>query len=55
MNIVNIDFPPKINDVEQFEKDNPDISVTIFEFNGSKKIKEDENNINEGIRINDVN
>ena len=54
LNIDNIDFPPKIKHIEQFEKDNPDISVTIFEYDGSKKIKEDENNINKGIRINDV-
>ena len=49
----NIDFPPKIKDIEQFEKDYPDISVTIFEY-GFEKIKEDENNIKEGIKINDV-
>ena len=53
LNINNIDVPPKMKDIEQFEKDNPDISVTIFEY-GFEKIKEDENNIKEGIKINDV-
>ena len=32
LNIDNIEFPPKIKDVEQFEKDNPDNSIIIFEF-----------------------
>ena len=32
LNIDNIEFPPKIKDIEQFEKDNLDNSITIFEF-----------------------
>ena len=30
LNIDNISFPPSIKDIEQFEKDNHDISITIF-------------------------
>ena len=54
LNIENIEFPPKIKDIEQFEKDNTDISVTIFEYDGFQKIKEDEDNTKEGIKINNV-
>ena len=54
LNIDNIEFPPKIKDIEQFEKDNRDISITIFEYDGFHKIKEDENSTKEGIRIKDV-
>ena len=48
LNIENIEFPPKIKDVKQFEKHNPNISITIFEYDGF------ENNNKEGIKINDV-
>ena len=54
LNIDNIEFPPKMKDIEQFEKDNFDISVTIFEYDGFQNIKKDENNTKEGIKINDV-
>ena len=54
LNIENIEFPPKIKDIEKFEKNNTDISVTIFEYDGFQKIKEDEDNIKEGIKSNDV-
>ena len=57
LNIDNINFPPSIKDIEQFEKDNPDISITIFEYGGFHKIKEDDNdddNTKEGIVIKDV-
>ena len=54
LNIENIEFPPKIKDIGRFEKDNPDISITIFEYDGFHKIKEDENSTKEGIRIKDV-
>ena len=30
LNIDNINFPPAIKDIEQLEKDNFDISITIF-------------------------
>ena len=51
LNVQYIEFPPKIKDVEQFEKDNPDISITIFEYDGFEIIKK---NGNEGIKINNV-
>ena len=51
LNISNIEFSPKIKDIEQFEKNNPDISITIFEYDGFHKIKED---AKEGIRIKNV-
>ena len=54
LNIDDIEFPPKIKDIEQFEKDNRDISIRIFEYDGFHKIKEDENSTKEGIRIKDV-
>ena len=54
LNIENIEFPPKIKDIEKFEKNNTDISVTIFEYDGFQKIKEDEDNIKEGIKSNDI-
>ena len=54
LNIDNIEFPPKMKDIEQFEKDNFDISVTIFEYDGFQNIKKDEHNTKEGIKINDV-
>ena len=54
LNIENIEFPPKIKDIEQFERDNPNISFTIFKYDGFQKIKEDEDNTKEGIKINDV-
>ena len=54
LNTDNIEFPPKIKDIEQFEKDNPAISITIFEYDGFQKIKEDEDNTKEGIKINDI-
>ena len=54
LNIDNIESPPKIKNIEQFEKDNRDISITMFEYDGFHKIKEDENSTKEGIRIKDV-
>ena len=54
LNIDNIKFSPKIKDINQFSKDNPNISVTKFEYDGFYKIKEDGNNTKEGIKINDV-
>ena len=57
MNIDNINFLPSIKDVEQFEKNNTDISITIFEYRGFHKIKEDDNdneNTKEWIVIKDV-
>ena len=27
-----MEFPPKIKDIEQFEKDNPDIPITLFKY-----------------------
>ena len=39
LNTDNINFPPSIKDNEQFEKDNPDISITIFQYGGFHKIK----------------
>ena len=57
LNTDNINFPPTIQDIEQFEKDNLDISITIFEYGGFHKIKEDDNddeNTKEGIVIKDV-
>ena len=54
LNIENIKFPLKIKDIEQFEKDNPDISITIFEYDGFQKRKKDDHNIKEEIKINDV-
>ena len=56
-NTDNINFPPTIQDIEQFEKDNLDISITIFEYGGFHKIKEDDNddeNTKEGILIKDA-
>ena len=44
LNIDNINFSPCIKDIEQFEKDNSDISITIFEYGGFHKTKEDDNN-----------
>lgn len=32
-------FPPTIKDVEQFEKHNSDISITIFEYGALRKTK----------------
>ena len=49
LNIDNTEFPPKISDTEKFQKDNPDISITTFEYDGFEKIKEDER-----IKINDI-
>ena len=54
LNIDNINFPPFIKDIEQFEKDNTDISITIFEYGGFHKIKEEDENMKEGILIEDV-
>ena len=57
LNVDNISFQPTIKDIEQFEKDNPDISFTIFEYGGFDKIKEDDNGnekIKEGIVIKDL-
>ena len=34
LNIDNVRCLPTIEDIEQFEKDNPDIAVTIFEYDG---------------------
>lgn len=43
INISNIKFPPTIQDTDQFEKDNSNISITIFEYGGfSKKTNENE-------------
>ena len=57
LKIDNIDFPPSTEDTEQFEKDNTNISITIFEYSGFHKIKEDDKdnkNTKEGIVIKDV-
>ena len=57
LNTDNINFPPPIKDIEQFEKDNPDIFITIFEYGGFHAIKEDDNdddNTKEGIVIKDI-
>ena len=32
-------FPPTIKDVEQLDKHNPDISITIFEYDALRKTK----------------
>ena len=37
-NISNTKFPPNGKDIEQIEKDNPNISVLIFEYGGFEKI-----------------
>ena len=39
LNIDNISFPPSIKDIEQFEKDNHGISITIFEYGVFYKTK----------------
>ena len=44
LNIDNINFPPTIKHIQQFEKDNQTISITIFEFGGTKKIDDDDDN-----------
>ena len=52
-----INFVLSIKDIEQFEKDNPDISITIFKYGKFHKIKEDDNdydNNKEGIVIKDA-
>ena len=58
LNIDNINFPPTIKDIAQVEKDNLDIStITIFEYGGFHKIKEDDNddeNTKEVILIKDA-
>ena len=51
LNIDNTGFPPKMKDIEQFEKD---VSFIIFEYDGFHKIKKDESSTKEGIRIEDV-
>ena len=49
-------FHHLLSAIEQFEKDNPNISITIFEYSWFHKIKEDDNddNTKEGIVIKDV-
>ena len=37
LNIDNVRCPPTIEDIEQFEKDNPDIAVTIFDYDGFRE------------------
>ena len=37
----NTNFPPAVKDIKQLEKDNFDISITIFEYSVFHKIKED--------------
>ena len=55
LNIDNINFPPTIKDIEQFEKDNPTITITTFEYGGFHKIKQEEDdNTKEGIVIKDA-
>ena len=57
LNTDNINFPPPIKEIEKFEKDNPDISITIFEYDGFYKIKEDDqdgDNTKEGIVFKDA-
>ena len=39
LNFDNINFPASIKDIEQLEKDNSDISITIFEYVAFHKIK----------------
>ena len=53
----NINFSTTIKDIIQVEKDNLDISVTIFEYGGFHSIKEDDNddaNTKERIVIKDA-
>ena len=38
-------FPPTIRDIEEFEKNNRDVFITIFEYDGFHKIKEADNNL----------
>ena len=45
LNIDNNSFPPTIRDIEQSEKNNPDVSIPIFEYGGFHKIKEADNNL----------
>ena len=57
LNIDNINFPPSIKDIEQFEKDNPDVSITIFEYGRFHKIQDDDNdddNTKDRVVIKDV-
>ena len=37
-NTSNINFPPNRKDIDQFGKDNPQIAVSVFEYNGFKTI-----------------
>ena len=57
LNIDNINFPPTIKDTAQVDKDNLDISTTIFEYDGFHTIKKydnDDENTKEGIVVKDA-
>ena len=51
LNIDNINFSPTIKDIKQFEKDDLDIFITIFEYGGFHKIKDDNDDENTKKRI----
>ena len=55
LNIDNINFPPTIKDIEQLEKDNPNISITTFQHGGSKKIDDDNDDSNNNNNSNNNN
>ena len=59
LNTNNINFPPNVKDIDQFEKDNPDMSITIFEYNGFKTVKGEDinysNDLNCCIDVRDAN
>ena len=57
LNTKNISHPPTARDIDQFEKDNLDIAISIFTYNGFKKVNAEENNDDddlEDICLNDL-
>ena len=44
LNTSNINFPPNGKDIDQFEKDNPQIAVSVFEYKGFKRINGEKTN-----------
>ena len=59
LNTSNINFPPNGRDIDQFEKDNLQIAVSVFEYKGFKRINGEKtnysNDLNSCIDVRDAN
>ena len=54
LNTKNISYPPTARDMDQFEKDNLDIALSVFEYKGFRKINAEEDNDTDDFCLKDL-